>query len=89
VNDELEKMWKEVVMAILRYYPGICLDGWQKTMKTLNPDSQCSYISVLLKVFKELNINGEKCRTGTFECSVINMTALWHQATQPPSVFDG
>jgi hypothetical protein len=31
VNDELKKMWKEVVMPILRYYPGICLEVLQKT----------------------------------------------------------
>lgn len=35
VNDELEKMWKKVVMANLQYYPRICLEGLGKTMKTL------------------------------------------------------
>jgi hypothetical protein len=34
VNNELERMWKEAVVAQLRYYPGICLEGLRKTTKT-------------------------------------------------------
>jgi hypothetical protein len=32
-DDELEWIWKESVMAQLRYYPGICLGGLRKNMK--------------------------------------------------------
>jgi hypothetical protein len=35
VIDKLERIWKEVVIAYLRYYPGIFLEGLRKTMKTL------------------------------------------------------
>jgi hypothetical protein len=31
VNVELGKMWKEVVMALLRYYPSICLEELRRT----------------------------------------------------------
>jgi hypothetical protein len=42
MNDELERIWKEAVVAHLRYYPGICLMGLRKTMKTLSYDSLSS-----------------------------------------------
>jgi hypothetical protein len=32
--DELERVWKEAVLAQLRYCPGICLEILRKTMKT-------------------------------------------------------
>jgi hypothetical protein len=32
--DELERVWKETVLAQLRYCPGICLQRLRKTMKT-------------------------------------------------------
>jgi hypothetical protein len=35
VNDELERIWKEVVVAKLSYYTGIFLEGRRKTPKTL------------------------------------------------------
>jgi hypothetical protein len=35
VNNELEKMWKEAVMA----YSGIYLEGLRKTMKNLSHGS--------------------------------------------------
>jgi hypothetical protein len=38
MNNELERMWKEAVVA--QYYPGICLEGMRKTMKNLIEDSQ-------------------------------------------------
>jgi hypothetical protein len=31
MNDEMEKIWKEAVMAQLRYYPSICLGRLKKT----------------------------------------------------------
>jgi hypothetical protein len=31
MNDEMEKIWKEAVMAQLRYYPCICLGRLKKT----------------------------------------------------------
>jgi hypothetical protein len=36
MTDELERTWKEAVMAQLRYYYGICLDGLRETMKNLS-----------------------------------------------------
>jgi hypothetical protein len=36
MNDELERMWKEAVVAwVLRYYAGICLQGLRKPAKNL------------------------------------------------------
>jgi hypothetical protein len=29
--DKLERIWKDVVMAQLRHYPSICLEGLSKT----------------------------------------------------------
>jgi hypothetical protein len=40
VNNELERMWKEVVIAYLRYYPGICLEELRKTTERHCQDSQ-------------------------------------------------
>jgi hypothetical protein len=34
MNDELKRIWKEAVVAYLRYYPGICPEGLKKTRKT-------------------------------------------------------
>jgi hypothetical protein len=39
VNDELERIWKEVVVPNLRYYPNICLEGLRKTTQNLSQDS--------------------------------------------------
>jgi hypothetical protein len=39
--DELERLWKEIVMAYLRHYPGICLEGLRKKTKNLTQDSRC------------------------------------------------
>jgi hypothetical protein len=33
MDDELERIWKEVVIAQSRYYPSICPDGLRETMK--------------------------------------------------------
>lgn len=33
-NDELERIWKDAVVAQLRYNAGICLEGLRKSMKT-------------------------------------------------------
>jgi hypothetical protein len=35
MNNELERMWKETVVAYLKYYPDICLEGLGKTSETL------------------------------------------------------
>jgi hypothetical protein len=40
VNNELESMWRKVVMVNLRFYPGIWLVGLRKTMKNLSHDNQ-------------------------------------------------
>jgi hypothetical protein len=34
MNNELERTWQEAVMACLRYYPDICLEGLRKSTKT-------------------------------------------------------
>jgi len=34
LNDELEMIWKEAVMAYFRYYSSSSLDWLRKTMKT-------------------------------------------------------
>jgi hypothetical protein len=34
MNDELERIWKETIMACLRYYLDIWLEGLGKTAKT-------------------------------------------------------
>jgi hypothetical protein len=31
MNNKLEGIWKEAVVAKTRYYPGICLEGLRKT----------------------------------------------------------
>jgi hypothetical protein len=36
VNDELGRMWREVVITFLKHYPNICLEGLSKTIKALN-----------------------------------------------------
>jgi hypothetical protein len=35
MSNELERIWKEAVVACSRHYPGICLEGLKKIMKTL------------------------------------------------------
>jgi hypothetical protein len=34
MNDEMERMWKEVVMAYLKYYPIISLKRLRKSRRT-------------------------------------------------------
>jgi hypothetical protein len=41
MNEELETMWKEAVVAYLKYYPGISLEGQRKTTKNLSQDNWC------------------------------------------------
>jgi hypothetical protein len=38
MNNELERIWKEMIMAYSGYYPSICLQGLWKTTK-LSQDS--------------------------------------------------
>jgi hypothetical protein len=40
-DDELERIWKEAVVAYSKYYPGICLQGLGKTTRNLGLDSTC------------------------------------------------
>jgi hypothetical protein len=40
MNDELERMWKEVILAYSRKYPRLFLEGLKKTRKYLNQDNQ-------------------------------------------------
>jgi hypothetical protein len=40
MNNALEKIWKEAVVAFFRDYLGICLDGLRKTMKNLSQASR-------------------------------------------------
>jgi hypothetical protein len=40
MNDELERILKEAVVAYSRYRPGISLQGLRKTTKTVNGDGQ-------------------------------------------------
>jgi hypothetical protein len=39
IIDESERIWKEVIMSNLRYYPNICLEGLMETKKNLSQDS--------------------------------------------------
>jgi hypothetical protein len=39
VNNELERICKEVVVPDLRYYPSICLEGLKKIMINFSQDS--------------------------------------------------
>jgi hypothetical protein len=41
MNDELEIMWKETVVALSRYYPGIFLEGLREITKHFSQDSLC------------------------------------------------
>jgi hypothetical protein len=34
MNDEIERIWKEAVVAVSRQYPDIFLEGLRKTMRT-------------------------------------------------------
>jgi hypothetical protein len=45
VNNELKRMPREAVMTYLMHYPGIFLEGPNKTMKTFCQDSRypCQY----------------------------------------------
>jgi hypothetical protein len=42
VNDKLERMWKEAVLAQFKALPGICLNGVTKTTETPSDDSRSS-----------------------------------------------
>jgi hypothetical protein len=41
MSVELERIWKEAVMAYLRYYPRKSLGGLKKIQKNLIQDSWC------------------------------------------------
>lgn len=34
MNNDYERIWKKVVVALLRYYPNICLEQLRKMTKT-------------------------------------------------------
>jgi hypothetical protein len=42
MNDELERTWKETVMAYSRYCPGISVEGLMKTTELLSLDTRCA-----------------------------------------------
>jgi hypothetical protein len=51
MNDNLESMWKEAVVASLKVYPGKCLERLMKTTKNLSqnnrsPDRDLSPVSL-------------------------------------------
>jgi hypothetical protein len=35
MNNELERIWKDTVVTLLRYYQGICLDGMRKAKQKI------------------------------------------------------
>jgi hypothetical protein len=37
-DDELERIWKEVIIDSSRYEPGICMGGLRKVAKVLSQD---------------------------------------------------
>jgi hypothetical protein len=41
MNDELERIWLDAVVASLRHNLGICLEGLRKPMKPLSRDNWC------------------------------------------------
>jgi hypothetical protein len=41
MSDELERIWKEAVVSLLRYYRGILLERLRKITKNLSQDSRC------------------------------------------------
>jgi hypothetical protein len=41
VNNEVERIWKEMAMTCEKYCPDICLEGLSKTTKKLSWDSLC------------------------------------------------
>jgi hypothetical protein len=41
MNDDLEGTWKEAVLAYLKWFPGICLEGLRKTTKQLSENIWC------------------------------------------------
>jgi hypothetical protein len=43
MTAEIERIWKEAVVAWSRYYPGICLERLKETTKTLSQDSRCPF----------------------------------------------
>jgi hypothetical protein len=56
--DESEIIWKEVVMAQLTHYPGICLEGPRKTTKTLSQDNE---VPAEIETEHFLNVHQECC----------------------------
>jgi hypothetical protein len=36
MNDELESVWKEAVMAQSRYTPGVCMEEMKKSIRNLS-----------------------------------------------------
>jgi hypothetical protein len=40
MNDELEKIWKEPVLASSSFYAGICMEVQRKTIKNFSQDNR-------------------------------------------------
>jgi hypothetical protein len=47
MNDELQRIWKEVVATEYSYHSGINLEGQRKTTINLSHDSRCSGLDYL------------------------------------------
>jgi hypothetical protein len=61
VNDKVETIWTEEIVANLRHYSGIFLKELRKTTKNLSQDSRSSG--------RDLNPGPPKYEAGVFDCS--------------------
>jgi hypothetical protein len=73
-TEELERIWKEVVLSYSSYYLGICMEELGETTETLCQDNQCpDYLGEVMSVY---SVNSMKClndpvlwlKCGIFEC---------------------
>jgi hypothetical protein len=56
VKDELERIWKEKVVAeFLRYYPGIRLEGLRNATENLSHDSRFPGLDFLTRDLPNAN----------------------------------
>jgi hypothetical protein len=44
MNGGFEWIWKEAVVAWLKFYSRICLEGLRETMKEVGQDGWCPYL---------------------------------------------
>jgi hypothetical protein len=50
MNNELERMWKEVMMTYSEIYPSVCLDGLRKTKQNLRKSKPWAKICVDVRI---------------------------------------